>query len=93
MSRRFADVGVGISPTRLREIMAGAPFAGAESVDLNFAIAATEIERKERIARFVRMRRRAVHWLIFGAMVFVSLHLLICMAYAFVSVVQHSAPF
>jgi hypothetical protein len=88
MSRRFADVGVGISPTRLREIMAGSPFADAESFDVNFAIAATALQREERVARFMRMRRRAVQWLIFAGMVLVSLHLLICMAYAFVSVVQ-----
>jgi hypothetical protein len=93
MSRRFAGVGVGISPARLREIVGGAPFAGAESVDVNFAIAATEFEREERIARFARMRRRVVHWLIFAGMVLVALHLLICMAYAFVSVVQHTTPF
>jgi hypothetical protein len=93
MSRRFADVGVGISPARLQEIVAGGPFAGAESVDVTFAIAATEIEREERAARFVRMRRRVVQGLIFAGMVIVALHLLICMAYAFVSVVQHSAPF
>jgi hypothetical protein len=93
MSRRFAGVGVGISPARLREIVAGAPFAGTESVDVNFAIAATEMQHDERIARFVRMRRRAVQWLVFAGMVLVALHLLICMAFAFVSVVQHSAPF
>jgi hypothetical protein len=89
MSRRFADVGVGISPTRLREIVAGAPFADAESFEVNFAITATELQRQERVAKLMRIRRRAVQWLIFVGMVLVSLHLLICMAYAFVSVVGH----
>ena len=88
MSRRFAGVGLGIVPARLQEIAAGQPIADDESTDLNFALAATEILREQRLAKFARGRRRAMQWLIVAGLVLVTLNMLICMAYAFFSPAQ-----
>lgn len=92
MSRRFADVGVGIPAARLREIAAGAPSASDELVNINFALAATEIKREERIAKFKRRRRRAIYWLLVAGMVLAALNLLFCMTYVFVILALHDSP-
>jgi hypothetical protein len=88
MSRRFAGVGVGIVPARLQEIAAGRPIADDESTDLNFALAATQILREQRLAKFARGRRRAMQWLILAGLVPVTLNMLICMTYPFFSLAQ-----
>lgn len=93
MSRRFAAVGVGIEPARLREMAAGAPAADDELTDVSFAIAATEIEREQRHAKYVHGRRCLVRWLIVAGMVFLLLNVLICMAYGMLSLAQHTAPY
>lgn len=93
MSRRFADVGVCIPAARLREITAGAPFRCNESVDVNFALAATEIKREQRLARARRARYRAIHALIVAGLVLAALNLLICIGYAFISLALHERPF
>src|SRR5574337_766957 len=92
MSRRFAGVGVNIPAARLREMMAGAPLASDESIDVNFALAATEIKREQRLARLKRTQRRAVQWLIIAGVVLAALNLLICMGYVFVSLALHELP-
>jgi hypothetical protein len=92
MSRRFAGVGVRIPSARLREIAAGAPVADDEWADVSFALAATEIQREERLAKFVRTRRHAIQWLVVAGSVLVALNLLICMAYVFISLAQRASP-
>lgn len=92
MSRRFADVGVGIPAARLRAIAAGAPPASDELVAVNFAFAATETMRQERIAKFKRRRRRFIYWLIVAGMVLAALNLLLCMTYVFVILALHEPP-
>lgn len=93
MSRRFADVGVCIPAARLREITAGAPLRPAESVDVNFALAATEIRREQRLARAKRTRARLIQWLIVAGLVLAALNLLICIGYGFVVLALHEQPF
>lgn len=93
MSRRFAGVGVGISAARLQKIAAGAPVESNELVDVNFALAATEIKREERRAKLKRSQRRGIRWLMVAGLVLVALNLLLCMAYAFVSMALHEWPF
>jgi hypothetical protein len=93
MSRRFAGVGVGIPAVRLQEIAAGAPVAGDELADVNFALAATELKREARLATFQRGRRRCMRWLIASGMVLVVLNLLLCVACIFFSLAQHTSPF
>lgn len=89
ISRRFAEVGVGIAPGRLREIAAGAPCQGNELTDVRFAVTATEIERQERRTKFRHTRRWGVHALIVVGMVLIVLNLLISMAYAVLTMTQH----
>ncbi|HYB39350.1 MAG TPA: hypothetical protein VEF72_28925 [Mycobacterium sp.] len=93
MSRRFAGVGVGIPAARLQKIAAGAPAESNELVDVNFALAATEIKREERRAKLKRSQRRGIRWLMVAGLVLVALNLLLCMAYAFVSMALHEWPF
>ncbi|WP_343599205.1 hypothetical protein [Mycobacterium sp.] len=93
MSRRFAGVGVGIAAVRLQELAAGAPVAGDELADVNFAVVASEMQRAERLARFQRNRRRCVEYLLVAGLVLASLNLLFCLAYLFVSLALHDAPF
>ena len=91
MSRRFADVGVGIPAARLQQLAAGAPFASDELVDVNFALCATEIKRQERRAKWKRSQRRATQWLIVAGLVLAALNLLLCMAYVFISLALHES--
>jgi hypothetical protein len=93
MSRRFAAVGVGIPAARLQEIAAGAPVAPDESADVNFALVASGIRREERLAKFKRSQRRGIRWLIVAGLVLAALNLLFCMAYVFVILALHEAPF
>jgi len=89
MSRSFAGVGVQMPAARLREVMAGAPLAGAEAGDYTFALAATAMQREQRLARAQRTRRRLVHALIVAGLMLAALNLLICMGYAFLSLALH----
>lgn len=93
MSRRFADVGVGIPAVRLQAIAAGAPAASSEMVDVQFALAVSQIQREERLAKFQRTRRRGIQWLLVAGLILAALNLLLCMAYVFISLVLHEPPF
>jgi hypothetical protein len=93
MSRRFADVGVGISAVRLQAIAAGGPVASSELVDVQFALAATQIQREERVAKIHRTRRRGIQCLLVAGLILAALNLLLCMAYGFISLVLHEPPF
>jgi hypothetical protein len=93
MSQRFAGVGVGIPAARLQEIAAGAPPASEELVSVEFALAAIEIKREERLAKFKRSQRRGIRWLIVAGLVLVALNVLLCMTYIFISLVLHEWPF
>ena len=64
LSRRFGEVGVTIPATRLQQIAAGASAGDTELTDARFALAATEIQHEQRLAKVKRNHRRAVHWLI-----------------------------
>ena len=90
LSRRFGDVGVLIPATRLRQISAGARAGEAELTDVNFAIAATEIQREERLAKLRRGQRRVMRWLIVAGLVLLLLNALLCMAYVFFSMAIHA---
>lgn len=93
MSRRFAAVGVCIPAARLREITAGAPVTGSERVDVDFALAVTELKRQQRLAVVKRARRRAVHWFVVAGLVLAALNLLICLGYAFIALALHQPLF
>jgi hypothetical protein len=93
LSRRFDGVGVAIPAARLRQISAGACAGDAELTDVSFAIAATEMQREERLARLKRSQRRLVRWLIVAGLVLLMLNALLCMAYLFFSMAMHGYPY
>ncbi|MEB3022009.1 hypothetical protein [[Mycobacterium] crassicus] len=89
MSRSFAGVGVRVPAARLRQVAAGSPLASSESIDYTFALAATAIQREQRLARAKRNRRRLVHALVVAGLMVAAVNLLICMGYVFVSLALH----
>ncbi|GAC1635479.1 MAG: hypothetical protein NVS4B6_02400 [Mycobacterium sp.] len=93
LSRRFDSVGVAIPATRLRQIAAGAESGAAEWTDVRFAIAATEMQHEQRIAKRKRSQRRLTRWLIVAGLVLLLLNSLMCMAYLFFSVALHAYPY
>jgi hypothetical protein len=93
LSRRFGDVGVAIPATRLRQIAAGGCARDDELTDVSFAIAATEIQNEQRLAKLKRRQRRLVRWLIVGGLVLLLLNSLLCMAYLFFSLALHAYPY
>jgi hypothetical protein len=93
LSRRFGHVGVTIPANRLRQISAGARAGEAELTDVSFAVAATEIQREERLAKLKRSQRRLMRWLIVAGLVVLLLNALLCMAYVFFSMALHTYPY
>ena len=89
MSRRFAGVGVHIRSARLREMLAGAPPVADESIDVPFALAATEFKREQRRARQRRARHRAAQVALMLGLVLAALNLLALFGYAFVTLALH----
>lgn len=92
LSQRFAGVGVKIPATRLQQIAAGAPAGSDELLSVDFALAAIEIRRAERLARLKRRRRCWIRWLVVGALVLVALNLLLCIVCLFVGLTLHEWP-
>ena len=90
MSRRFGGVGVAIPATRLRQIAAGASAGDAELTDVRFALAATEIQHEQRLAKLKHSRRQAGHWLIVAGLVLLLLSSLLCIALLFFSLTLHT---
>jgi hypothetical protein len=60
MSRRFADVGVELTPRRLQRILNGAHRTHQESVDIEFAMITDEALRRELVTA-VQAHRRSMH--------------------------------
>jgi hypothetical protein len=92
LSRRFARVGVNTPPERLRQMLAGVPFATGEVADVNFAFIATRLRREQLSAKFKRLKRRGARSLLFVGLVLVTLNFLFCMAYALFSLTLEAAP-
>ncbi|CAM5722353.1 hypothetical protein MAUB1S_00847 [Mycolicibacterium aubagnense] len=88
LSRRFAVAGVQIEPGRLQEIAAGAATVGSEHIDVAFAIVAVGYVEECRNAKLTRIRRRMGRWLLVGAMIVLSLSLLISLAMAMLTLMQ-----
>lgn len=88
LSRRFAVAGVQIEPGRLQEIAAGAATVGDEHIDVAFAMVAVGYVEERRNAKLTRIRRRMGRWLLVGAMIVLSLCLLISLAMAMLTLMQ-----
>ena len=93
LSRRFGGVGVAIPAIRLQQIAAGAKAGDDELTDVSFALAATEFQHEERLAKLKRSRRRAMHCLIVAGLILLALNSLLCMAYLFLSLALHASPY
>lgn len=93
MSRRFADVGVEISPARLRSIAAGTTATSDEWADVQFALVATATRREQRRTRVSRAKHRAVHGLVVVLLVLTALNLLASTVYIMLSLLLHQSPF
>lgn len=78
---------------RLQQIAAGASAGDDEMADVSFALTVTELQREQRHAKLKRSQRRAVHWLIVAGLTLLALHSLACMAYLFLSLAVHAAPY
>lgn len=92
LCHRFERVGVRTAPERLRELLAGAPLAAHEMMNVNFALIAIRLHRESRAARFKRLKQRSARSLIFAGIVMVVLNLLICMAYVLLNLAEQSTP-
>jgi hypothetical protein len=93
LSRRYADVGVNLSASRLAEIAAGGPATDAEQIDSAFADTATRILAEQRRARYSRARRRCVHSAVVLSGVVVALTLLVGLGLLFFVLAEHASPF
>ena len=88
LSRRFAVAGVQIEPGRLQEIAAGAATVGDEHIDVAFAMVAVSYAAETHNAKLTRIRRRMGRWFLVGAMIVLSLCVLISLAMAMLSLMQ-----
>ena len=93
LSRRFGDVGVTISASRLQQLATGASAGDDELTDVSFAIVATEIQHEQRIAKAKRRQRQAVRWLIVAGLVLLLLSSLLCVALLFFCMALHTYPY
>ncbi|MGZ4526572.1 MAG: hypothetical protein ACXVX7_08980 [Mycobacterium sp.] len=92
MCQSFERVGVRTAPDRLREMLAGAPIAAHEVMDVNFALIALQFDRETRAARYKRLKRQGTRSLMFAGLVLVVLNFLMCMAYVLLNLAEQGAP-
>ncbi|RUP06872.1 MAG: hypothetical protein EKK34_01985 [Mycobacterium sp.] len=92
LSRRFAQVGVHIPPTRLQQMATGTMVADRELTDVNFALIATQYLREKKSAKTTHFQRRCRHAVICAGLMLVALNFLFCLAYLFFTLTQHGTP-
>ena len=92
MCQSFERVGVRTAPDRVREILAGAPLAAHEVMDVNFALIALQLDRETRAARYKRLKRQGTRSLMFAGLILVVLNFLMCMAYVLLNLAEQGAP-
>ena len=90
LCHRFERVGVHTAPQRLREMLAGAPVADREVMDVNFALIAIEFNRQARAAKYKRLKRRGTRSVMFAGLVLVVLNFLMCVAYVLLNLAEQS---
>lgn len=92
LCQHFERVGVRTAPERLREMLAGAPLAAHEAINVNFALIALQLDRESRTARYKRMKRRGARSALLAGLVLVVLNFLMCLAYLMLNLAEQSAP-
>ncbi|OBB93326.1 hypothetical protein [Mycobacterium sp. 852002-40037_SCH5390672] len=85
-------MGVRTAPERLREMLAGAPLAAHEVINVNFALIAIRLDRESRAARYKRIKQRGTRSLMLAGLIMVVLNFLMCMAYVLLNLAEQSAP-
>ncbi|ETB36785.1 hypothetical protein N602_23065 [Mycobacterium avium subsp. hominissuis 10-5606] len=85
-------MGVRTAPERLREMLAGAPLAAHEVINVNFALIAIQLNREARVARYRRLRQRGARSLMFAGLIMVVINFLMCMAYLLLNLAEPAAP-
>jgi hypothetical protein len=73
-------------------MLAGAPLAAQEVVNVNFALIALQLNREARVARYKRLKQRGTRSLMFAGLIMVVLNFLMCMAYVLLNLAEQSAP-
>lgn len=73
-------------------MLAGAPLAAHEMLNVNFALIAIQLDRESRAARYKRLKKRGVRSLMFAGLIVVVLNFLMCMAYVMLNLAEQSAP-
>lgn len=92
MCQSFERVGVRTAPERLREMLAGAPLAAHEVMDINFALIAIRLDREARVERYKRLKRSGSRSLMFAGLILVVLNFLMCMAYVLLNLAEQTTP-
>lgn len=93
MSRRFAEVGVGIAPERIREISMGRPATEDELVDVGFALTVTQLLNEKRRSKRGKTQRRCARGLMVIAGTVVALNVLLCLGLVLFLLTQHTSPY
>ncbi|OBF06569.1 hypothetical protein A5680_20715 [Mycobacterium sp. E2989] len=73
-------------------MLAGAPLAAHEVVDVHFALIALQFDRETRAARYKRLKRQGARSMLFAGLVLVVLNFLMCMAYVMLNLAEQAAP-
>lgn len=73
-------------------MLAGAPLAAHELIDMNFALIALQLDHEFRATRYKRLKQRGARSLLFAGLVMVVLNFLMCMAYVLLNLAEQSAP-
>ena len=81
-----------VPPTRLQQLVTGAPVADQELTDVNFALIATHYMQEKKAARTTLLQRRCSHALICAGLILVALNFLFCIAYLVFTLIQPATP-
>lgn len=73
-------------------MLAGAPLAAHEAINVNFALIALRLNREARVARYKRLKQRGTRSLMLAGLIMVVLNFLMCMAYVLLNLAEQSAP-
>lgn len=73
-------------------MLAGAPLAAHEVINVNFALIAIRLDRESRTARYKRLKQRGTRSLMFAGLVMVVLNFLMCMAYLLLNLAEQATP-
>ena len=72
-------------------MLAGAPLAAHEVINVHFALIALRLDREWRTARYKRIKQQGTRSLMFAGLIMVVLNFLMCMAYVLLNLTEQSA--